>query len=510
MSSSLRQERLKFSPKLPKILLSGGEFVSLAASVLSPEIEEEFPLTSKQPTLRWEPGQEKTGDRLRVGVLFSGGQAAGGHNVIAGLYDAMTRMHRDSQLLGFLGGPSGLISASYTPITAEMLAGYRNQGGFDLIGSGRTKIETVEDLAAAGNVARELELDGLVIIGGDDSNTNAAVLAEYYLSRGIKTKVIGVPKTIDGDLKNDQIEVSFGFDSATKVFSEAIGNILRDSLSAKKYYFFIKLMGRSASHVTLECALQTHPNMALIGEEVLEKGSTFRDLVIMISDMVCLRAAHGKHYGTVLVPEGLIECVPASSLNDLPPELGHQLHIEKDPHGNIQVSKIETERLLVLAVSRELEERRVRGEYNGAFNAQPLFFGYEGRSCYPSNFDANYCYGLGYLAARLINAGATGYLCCLQGLANRVENWTPLALPLTSLLHFEVRKGKRKPVIRKALVDLGGPVFQEFSASRKGWLLEDDYSYPGPMQFFGPEALTDTVSITLQLESKIRNFSLAQ
>lgn len=504
MSASLHRERLLFSPRQPALLAGLGSFEPAPTSfTASEELQREFPHTYRQPLLRWVSGEIASSSMLRVGAVFSGGQAAGGHNVIAGLHDALKRIHPDSVLYGFLDGPSGIISGSHIPITEELLANYRNQGGFDLLGSGRTKIETDQQLAAAAKIATELQLDGLVIIGGDDSNTNAAILAEHYLANGIPTRVIGVPKTIDGDLKNEQIEVSFGFDSATKVYSEVIGNVLRDSLSAKKYYFFIKLMGRSASHVTLECALQTHPNLALIGEEVAEKQYIFRDLVTMICDLICRRAEQGKDYGVILIPEGLIEFIPDFQAS-LPADIAKQLLLDKDPHGNIQVSKIETERLLIQAVTAELELRRSQGMFKGSFSPQPLFCGYEGRCGYPSNFDANYCYALGSVAALLIHSGATGYISCVQRLSEPVERWVPLGLPLTHLMHFELRKGKRKPVIRKALVDLEGPVFQEFAKRREGWMMEDDYRYPGPMQFFGPEELTDSITMTLRLESKKR------
>lgn len=511
-----------------------------------------FPKTHRQPILRFRKGMEKTQHNpLKVGVVLSGGQAPGGHNVISGLYDALKKLNPKSKLFGFQNGPSGIVQNRHIEITEQILAAYRNQGGFDLIGSGRTKIETEEQFQAAEDTAKTLDLDGLVIIGGDDSNTNAALLAEHFLNRGIKTKVVGVPKTIDGDLKNAYIEASFGFDTAAKTYSEIIGNILRDTLSAKKYYYFIKLMGRSASHITLECALQTHPNLTLISEEVESNKNSLMDLIQEISDLVCQRAEKGKDYGAILIPEGIVEFIPEfkqliKELNELlspekshlanieskalkeekveymakqltqpstkcyealPQEIQIQLLLDRDPHGNVQVSKIETERLFIEMVKKELKDRQKKGLYKGKFSGQPHFCGYEGRSCMPSNFDSQYCYALGHVAALLIDCGATGYMSCVQNLFQTVETWEIGGIPLISMMHLEKRHGKDKPVIQKALVDLAGPVFSKFVKERDDWKLQDDYQYPGPVQFFGPSELTETTTLTLELESSV-DFSL--
>lgn len=481
----------------------------------------------------------------KVGVVLSGGQAPGGHNVIAGLYDALIALHPESQLYGFIGGPGGIVSNEFKEITSEYLRLYRNQGGFDIIGSGRTKIETQEQFAAALETAKDLNLDGLVIIGGDDSNTNAAMLAEYFLANACKTKVVGVPKTIDGDLKNEHVEASFGFDTACKVYAELIGNLLRDCLSSKKYYHFIKLMGRSASHITLECALQTHPNVALIGEEVAAQKKTLAEITKKLADVVCIRAREGKNYGVVLVPEGLVEFIPEiktliSELNDLlssekninqllksmktvsekailicgnltpesaacfnsfPSSIQEQLLVDRDPHGNVQVSRIETERLLIETVSRELRRRKEIGEFEGEFSTQHHFLGYEGRSAMPSNFDCLYCNALGFAAALALEEGLTGYMAVVRDLMKAVDEWTIAAVPLTSMMHLERRQGKDKPVIQKALVDLEGKPFRMFTSQRQKWSIEDRYRYPGPIQYFGDSKVTDGVNFTLEYES---------
>ena len=530
MKSNLQHVRLKFEPKLPKVLNS---LRNLHAAVdkciqTSRELPVEFPVLSRLPFLKFEGKEDLTPAPLTVGVVLSGGQAAGGHNVISGLFDALKKLHPGSRLFGFLNGPSGIIDHKFVEITEQSLAVYRNQGGFDLLGSGRTKIETPEQFAASKKSVADLGLDGLVIVGGDDSNTNAAFLAEYFHKEGCQTKVIGVPKTIDGDLKNQFIECSFGFDSACKTYSELIGNVLCDALSQKKYYFFIKLMGRSASHIALECALQTQPNLALIGEEVEAKKLTIADITNLIADMVCRRAEKKKEYGAILIPEGIIEFIPEckqliAELNSLlaspeskvegiaerlspassqcfkalPVEVQNQLLLDRDPHGNVQVSKIESDRLFMETVKKELAQRKKAGSYQGKFSAQPLFYGYEGRSCLPSNFDAQYCYALGHVAALLISQGYSGYMARVQNLSKPVEDWQIGAVPLVKMMHMENRKGKLKPVIRKALVDLQGPLFAKFNLNRERWKWEDDYRSPGPIQFFGPPEITEAVTQTL-------------
>lgn len=535
-TSILQKLRAEYKPLVPPVLKNLLSLSFEKGNPTSPEKDQEeiqklFPHTFGQPVLLGkEKGKKSSFHPLRVGVVFSGGQAAGGHNVIAGLFDALHEFHKESALFGFLGGPGGVVDGKYKQISAEMLASYRNQGGFDLIGSGRTKIETSEQLASTKQVCSELKLDGLVIIGGDDSNTNAAILAEYFLQNGCKTQVIGVPKTIDGDLKNAFVEVSFGFDTASKVYSEMIGNIARDALSAKKYYHFIKLMGRSASHIALECALSTHPNFTIIGEEVAENKKTLEEIVKEIADLVCERAKHKKNYGVILVPEGLIEFIPEiriliSELNrlpglsveeapkklseearscflSLPVEIQKQLLLDRDPHGNVQVSLIDTERLLMQQVAKELSDRKARGEYKEKFSSLNHFLGYEGRCAFPSNFDAHYCYSLGMTAALLIQEGYTGYMSYVRNLHQTVEHWEIGGVPTTMFFNMEERKGKKKPVIEKALVELSGKAFRFFATHRKKWEIEDDYSYPGPIQFFGERALTDTVPISLTKEKQ--------
>lgn len=481
MRSPLEEARLKYAPTLPEQLLFAkvveGEQTESMGNVRS-----YFPKTYGQPLLRFRKAERKQERPLRVGILFSGGQAAGGHNVVTGLFDALPPQ---SRLFGFLGGPSGLIENRFTELDKGNLDSYRNMGGFDLIGSGRTKIERVEQLESARKHACELKLDGLVIIGGDDSNTNAAFLAEFFLAHGCRTCVIGVPKTLDGDLKNRDVEISFGFDTAAKTYSELIGNIERDALSAKKYYHFIKLMGRSASHITLECALQTHPNVALIGEERwnLDK------IITYLAETVQERAKRGKNYGVILIPEGLIEFIPQSEIAKIPKAIQDQLNLERDPHGNIQVSHVATEQLLI-----HLLKQRIK------INPVNHFFGYEGRSCLPSNFDARYCYSLGHVAAILIQAGRTGYMSTVHRLAEPVEKWEGGGIPITMLMSLEERNGKIIPVIQKALVDLGGKPFKLLSSHREKWRFEDHYRYPGPIQFFGPPSLIDDVTCTLKLE----------
>ena len=531
MKNALQQARQAQLPDLPAILKDPTlvNFTKSPTGAGQEKIQALFPLIREQTVLSGQKGQKRASKPLQVGVVLSGGQAAGGHNVIIGIHDCLKQLNANSRLFGFLDGPSGIISGKSKELTAEIIAPYRNQGGFDMIGSGRTKIETEEQLSAALSVVQKMKLDALVIIGGDDSNTNAAILAEYFLKHGCSTKAIGVPKTIDGDLKNAYVATSFGFDTAAKTYSEIIGNIARDALSAKKYYHFIKLMGRSASHIALECALATQPNLTLIGEEVAEKKMTLSQIVNTIADLVAKRAETGKNYGVVLIPEGLIEFIPEigvlikelnqllsadAPVSEVSSKLSstiatvlrrssrahscEQLLKTRDPHGNVQVSLIETERLLIEAVAKELEKR---GK-DGKFSSIPHFLGYEGRSGYPSCFDSNYCYALGFTAALLVDEGATGCMAFVSGLEKPVREWGIGGVPLTSLMHLETRKGKEKPVIQKALVDLKGKPFSHFHEQRELWKTQDEYCYPGPIQFFGDKALTDHVPLTLLLEKQ--------
>jgi len=535
--------RMNDQPDLPKILnnLACLSVNELKTEVVSDEIRAIFPNLSNQKIVRFISGKNKVHQPKKVGVLFSGGQAAGGHNVIIGLFHALKKLNQTTQLFGFIQGPDGLLKNTSIELNEKRLSLYLNQGGFDLLGSSRTKIEKEEQFHEVSNTVKALNLDGLVIIGGDDSNTNAAFLAEYFARENISTQVIGVPKTIDGDLKNELVEISFGFDTATKTYSEIIGNISRDALSAKKYYYFIKLMGRSASHVTLECALQVHPNLALISEEIEYNNKTINDLVSEISDMIAKRASHGKDYGVILIPEGLLEFVKEvkiliSELNiilsedklailemdamqkdderyefivkllteaskhfyqSLTREIQMQLLEARDPHGNVQVSKIDTERFFIELVTKELKKRAAKGLYSSKFNAQPIFCGYEGRSCFPSNFDCRYCMTLGYVAGLLINEGLTGYMASVQNLAKNVDDWQIAGVPLLNMMHFEQRKGHLKAVVKKALVDLESALFKTFADKRDDWVLLDDYQYPGPIQFYGPAELTSKVTLTL-------------
>jgi len=481
-----------------------------------------FTNTSGQPVVYFEKGRlSKKGLTLRVGVLLSGGQAAGGHNVITGLYDGIKKIDSKSTLVGFLGGPGGLVDHKYQELTENILAEYRNTGGFDLIGSGRTKIETEEQFKASLKVCEQLKLDGLVIIGGDDSNTNAAFLAEFFVKNGCSTKVIGVPKTIDGDVKNPFVEISFGFDTASKTYSEMIGNIERDAISAKKYYHFIKLMGRSASHIALECALQTHPNVTLIGEEIAAEQKTLSQVTEEIAGVIESRSKQGRDYGVVLIPEGVIEFIPEikaliaelnvesrverlsssaqTTFKLLPKEVQQQLLLDRDPHGNVQVSHVATEQLLIHTVKEALKKRG----FSGKFNPIAHFLGYEGRSAFPSHFDANYCYALGHVASALIAGGRTGYMCFISNLAQGVAAWKGGGVPLTALLGVEKRKGKDKWVIRKALVDLKGAPFQHFSSQREKWKVQDHYRFPGPIQFYGPAEICQQITISLELEAQL-------
>lgn len=529
------QARKHFKPQIAKVLTSLMTVSLQKGSVSSKDksVQEAFPITSKLCSLVFEKDGDSLAARpLKVGVVFSGGQAPGGHNVICGLFDALKEIHKDAELFGFLGGPSGIVDNKYKALDSTLLFDYRNQGGFDLIGSGRTKIETKEQMEAALKTVKGLQLDGLVIIGGDDSNTNAALLAEFFLTKDCTTSIIGIPKTIDGDLKAGPIEISFGFDTATKVYSQIIGNIARDCISAKKYYHFIKVMGRSASHIALECALKTQPNLTLISEEVQAKKMKLTDLVRMICNLIEERAKINKNYGVILIPEGLIEFIPEIKLliqeindllsknrahttesikthlspeslacyNYLPLSIKEQLILDRDPHGNVQVSLIETEKLFIEMVKNELSERKKQDSYKGKFSALHHFLGYEGRAAYPSHFDCNYCYNLGRAASLLILSKATGYILGISDLHKPVAEWRVHGVALAELIHMERRHGSLKPVIQKALVNLQGKPFLYFEKHRSSWEIEDSYTYPGPIQYWGDSTLTDDISLTLGLE----------
>lgn len=548
--SVLQQARAAYQPKLPTALWGAVKAVEGAAteSVADQEqIKKLFPNTYGLPELRFEKDTDvakvKSSDKevINVGVILSGGQAPGGHNVISGLFDGLKSLNKANRLYGFLMGPGGLVDHNYMELTGDIIDQYRNTGGFDIIGSGRTKLETVDQFEKGLEIIKELDIRAIVIIGGDDSNTNACVLAEYYKAKGAGVQVIGCPKTIDGDLKNDWIETSFGFDTACKVYSEVIGNIQRDTNSAKKYWHFIKLMGRSASHIALECALQTQPNYCIISEEVEANNKSLNDIVAEIAQVVADRAADGNNFGSVLIPEGLIEFIPAmkkliAELNDmlakfpeikdmepdaqhqfvvnqlnpenaetfssLPLEVARQLSLDRDPHGNVQVSLIETEKLLSEMVAKKLADMKEEGKFVGKFAAQHHFFGYEGRCADPSNFDADYCYALGYNAAQLVKCGATGYMSSIRNLSKPSIQWIAGGIPITMMMNIERRHGEDKPVIRKALVDLNGKPFQEFAKNRAKWAKETCYVYPGPIQYFGPDEVCNATSRTLYYEQK--------
>ena len=542
--SALQIARAAYQPKLPKAL-RGHVKVQEGAATQSVADQEEikrlFPNTYGMPLIKFEAADEAAQcPAMNVGVILSGGQAPGGHNVISGLFDGVKRIHPESKLYGFLMGPGGLVDHKYIELTADIIDEYRNTGGFDIIGSGRTKLEKEDQFEKGYEILKELGIKALVIIGGDDSNTNACVLAEYYAAKNYGVQVIGCPKTIDGDLKNEMIETSFGFDTAVKTYSEVIGNIERDCNSARKYWHFIKLMGRSASHIALECALQTQPNVCIISEEVEAKDQSLDDIVTYIAQVVADRAAAGNNFGTVLIPEGLIEFIPAmkrliAELNDflaanaeefakvdkaeqrnyiiskltpenaaiyasLPEGVARQLSLDRDPHGNVQVSLIETEKLLSEMVGNKLAEWKKEGKYVGKFSAQHHFFGYEGRCAAPSNFDADYCYSLGFAAAALIANGKTGYMSSIRNLTAPAEEWIAGGVPITMMMNMERRHGEMKPVIQKALVRLDGAPFQAFAAQREQWAKETCYTYPGPIQYFGPTEVCDQPTKTLQLE----------
>ena len=542
--SALQKARAAYEPKLPQALKEVVKVCEGAAteSVADQEaIKSMFPNTYGLPIITFEKGGEaKEYPAINVGVILSGGQAPGGHNVIAGLFDGVKKLNPASRLYGFLMGPGGLVDHKYMEITPEIMDAYRNTGGFDIIGSGRTKLEKTEQFDKGLEIIKELGIKALVIIGGDDSNTNACVLAEYYAAKNTGVQVIGCPKTIDGDLKNAYIETSFGFDTACKVYSEVIGNIQRDCNSAQKYWHFIKLMGRSASHIALECALQTQPNYCIISEEVEKKALSLDDIVTAIAQAVANRAAVGNNFGTVLIPEGLIEFVPAmkaliAELNDLlahkgeeyaavapeeqrqyiinllskdnaavyaslPAGVARQLTMDRDPHGNVQVSLIETEKLLSEMVAGKLAAWKAEGKYVGKFNPQHHFFGYEGRCAAPSNYDADYCYALGYNASQLIAAGKTGYMSSIRNTTAPAAEWVAGGIPITMMMNMERRHGEMKPVIQKALVDLEGAPFKTFAANREKWANETCYVYPGPIQYFGPSEVCDQTTVTLALE----------
>ena len=547
--SALQKARYAYVPKLPGMLRNGineicvkeGEATSSVAD--QEKIKALFPNTYGKKEITFEKGANTAEAKKQVvGVILSGGQAPGGHNVICGLYDALKAANKENVLYGFKGGPSGLIEDKYLIFDDEYINEYRNTGGFDIIGSGRTKLETEEQFAIAEKVCKSHGINAIVIIGGDDSNTNAAVLAEYFAAHNSGVQVIGCPKTIDGDLKNDDIECSFGFDTATKTYSELIGNIERDANSAKKYWHFIKVMGRSASHVALECALECQPNICLIGEEVAAKKMSLSSIADYIADSVADRASKGMNFGVAIIPEGIVEFVPefgtliaeinellagskAEEFNNLaswdekynfiekgltkesmevfkilPQGIQQQLFLERDPHGNVQVSLIESEKLFSELVKNKLQERKANGTYNGKFGTQHHFFGYEGRCAFPSNFDADYCYSLGYNACMLIQYGFNGYLSKVSNLSKPAEEWIAGGMPITKMMNIERRHGEDKPVIRKALVELDGKPFKYFEENRKTWASETCFTYPGAIQYYGPTEVCDLTTRTLALE----------
>ena len=541
--SLLQKERAAYQPKLPKGLQGAVKVVEGEPTQSvgdQDEIKKLFPNTYGMPLVEFVKGDKENNQKMNIGVILSGGQAPGGHNVICGLFDAIKKMNPENRLYGFLLGPGGLVDHEYMELTADIIDQYRNTGGFDMIGSGRTKLEKEDQFEKGLQIIRKLDIKAIVIIGGDDSNTNACVLAEYYAAKKYGVQVIGCPKTIDGDLKNEQIETSFGFDTATKTYSEIIGNIERDCNSARKYWHFIKLMGRSASHIALECALQTHPNICLISEEIQEKDYTLNQIVENIATSVAHRAERGDNFGVVLIPEGLIEFIPAigrliAELNDLlaahgsdykdlapaeqrayilahlskenaatfktlPKGVARQLSLDRDPHGNVQVSLIETEKLLAEMVGDLLAEWEKEGKFKGKFAAQHHFLGYEGRCAAPSNFDADYCYALGTSAAHLIANGKTGYMAVVKNTTAKPEDWKAGGVPITMMMNMERRNGEMKPVIRKALVDLNGKPFKTFAAQRNEWAKAASYVYPGPVQYWGPASVCDQCTKTLKLE----------
>lgn len=548
--SPLQIERFKYEPKLPEVLRGDIHKIginpkgSTTSEANQKELSELFPRTYGAPFIETLAGQEgKDSNSINIGVVLSGGQAPGGHNVISGLFDAMKKANPESKLIGFLGGPSGILQNKTLELTTDIIDQFRNTGGFDIIGSGRTKLESTEQFDICEDVCKLLDISAIVIVGGDDSNTNGAVLAEYFKQKNSGISVIGVPKTIDGDLKNEYIEVSFGFDTATKTYSELIGNIEKDANSAKKYWHFIKLMGRSASHIGLECALQTQPNIALISEEVEDSHKSLTEIVLDMVNIIVKRSELGSDFGIVLIPEGLIEFIPEmkqliselntllaehedhfSTLNTfedqsrwvnrelsrdssyvfstLPNNIQRQLLMDRDPHGNVQVSRIETEKLLIQMVSSRLDEMKSEGKFKGSFNPQHHFFGYEGRCAFPSNFDADYCYSLGYNAYVLAASDLTGYISSIHNLSEPVDKWTAGGVPVTMMMNLEQRHGKMKPVIKKAMVDLKGKPFTLFASKRDIWAIKSSYIFPGAIQYFGPAEVCDATSITLGMEGE--------
>ncbi len=547
--SPLQKARYEYSPKLPGMLRNGISEISVKEGAATQSVADQdkiaalFPNTYGKCEITFEKGANTSAAKKQVvGVILSGGQAPGGHNVITGLYDALKATDKENVLYGFKGGPDGLLKNDYVVFDDKFIDAYRNTGGFDIIGSGRTKLETEEQFNIVAENAKKNGLTAIVIIGGDDSNTNAATLAEYMAAKGTGIQVIGCPKTIDGDLKNEDIEASFGFDTATKTYSELIGNIERDANSAKKYWHFVKVMGRSASHVALECALETQPNICLIGEEVAAKKMSLAQITNYIADSVANRAANGDNFGVAIIPEGIVEFVPEFSaliaeINELlageatekfnalpswqdkydfiknglsasafavfdilPAGIQQQLFLERDPHGNVQVSLIESEKLFSELVKNELKKRKAAGTYNGKFSPLHHFFGYEGRCAFPSNFDADYCYSLGYNAFMLIQYGYTGYLSKVSNISKPAEEWVAGGMPITKMMNIERRNGADKPVIRKALVELDGKPFKFFEANREKWAVETCFTYPGAIQYYGPSSVCDITTRTLALE----------
>jgi len=546
--SPMQSARFAYAPKLPAILRGSiDKVVAVTGTAAEPTVDQDrlramFPKTYGLPSVTLKEGSNAAIKKaMKIGVILSGGPAPGGHNVIAGIFDGLKAANPASELFGFRGGPGGLVEDKCMTIDAKLLDGYRNTGGFDLVGSGRTKIETPEQFEAALETAKRRKLDAVVVIGGDDSNTNAALLAEFFASKGAPIAVVGVPKTIDGDLKNEVIETSFGFDTATKVYSELIGNICRDAASSRKYWHFIKLMGRSASHIALECAFQTRPNVCLISEEVEQKKLSLSQVIDQVVSSIVARGNKGENFGVVLIPEGLIEFVPEvkfliGEINDvlaatenefkalssfvdhkafilerltepsaklfesLPEGIQEQLLWDRDPHGNVQVSRIETEKLIVEMAKTKLKAFAAAGSYKGKFDYQTHFFGYEGRCGFPSNFDADYCYSLGYTAFVIASSGLTGYLSSVRNLTAPADKWIAGGVPLVSMMNMERRHGSDKPVIKKALVELDGAPFKEFAAKRREWAEHSDYRLPGPIQYFGPAEIVDRPTHTLLLE----------
>ena len=546
--SPLQTARYSYEPKLPMILRSAmNEIIAVEGQATTSAADQDkikalFPNTFGQKEISFQKGENNAEVKKNVvGVILSGGQAPGGHNVVSGLYDALKKANPENQLIGFLGGPSGLTDDKYLTFTDEYINEFRNTGGFDIIGSGRTKLETKEQFQKAAEVCKKHNINAIVIIGGDDSNTNAAVLAEYFKANNCGVQVIGCPKTIDGDLKNDDIEISFGFDTATKTFAELIGNIERDASSAKKYWHFIKLMGRSASHIALECALETQPNVCLISEEIEKNAMSLSQIADYVASSVVKRAEKGMNFGVVLIPEGLVEFVPVvksliAEINDilaakgdefnaiesikdkivfmnknlsaeslsvysiLPEGIQEQMIADRDPHGNVQVSKIESEKLVSSLVEARLKELKKEGKYDGKFNALHHFFGYEGRCAFPSNFDSDYCYSLGYNAFMLIQAGCTGYLSSIRNLSKPATEWKAGGMPITKMMNIERRHGEDKPVIKKALVELDGKPFKYFAENRDVWAVDTCYTFPGAIQYYGPESVCDLTTVTLKLE----------